>query len=239
MKHYKASAELKSLAKGQLMDHYSLAIGAVLILGLIRMFMGFSFNFFIDYTTVLGTILYYGIDLILAVILGVFTVGELFLFLKISCGQKGALSDIFYGFNMHPDKIIKMQFFIVIISTLFLVPYDICNYFYNSTGNALFFLLSSIAGVIGGAAFVLFRLSLSQCFYLLLDFPDHSAKELMQQSIRVMKGNKGRLFYLYISFIPLMFLGFMTCGIAFLWLIPYIRSTMTNFFLDLMHNQDV
>ena len=68
----------------------------------------------------------------------------------------------------------------------------------------------------------------------MLDFPQYSAKELFQMSLRLMKGNIGRLFYLEISFLPLILLSFLSCGIALLWISPYMDATLANFYLDLV-----
>lgn len=48
--------------------------------------------------------------------------------------------------------------------------------------------------------------------------------------------HKGRLFYLYVSFLPLMLLGLLSWGLALLWVIPYMAATEAEFFLDLIRN---
>lgn len=48
--------------------------------------------------------------------------------------------------------------------------------------------------------------------------------------------HKGRLFYLNVSFIPLFLLGILSFGLAFLWILPYMTATETEFFLDLIKN---
>lgn len=53
-----------------------------------------------------------------------------------------------------------------------------------------------------------------------------------------MKGSKGRFFYLTVSFFPLLLLGFLSCGIAFLWLVPYMNATYAEFFLDLIKKSE-
>ncbi|MGN1180443.1 MAG: DUF975 family protein, partial [Suilimivivens sp.] len=87
---------------------------------------------------------------------------------------------------------------------------------------------------IGSIANVILSLMFSQSFYLMLDFPGYSAKDVLVKSNVIMKGNKGRLFYIDLSFIPLFLLGLCTCCIGFLWILPYYQSTRANFYLDLM-----
>ncbi len=49
----------------------------------------------------------------------------------------------------------------------------------------------------------------------------------------MMKGNKGSYFYLFISFIGMVVLGYCSMGIGLLWIIPYIQATMTEYYFDL------
>ena len=57
-------------------------------------------------------------------------------------------------------------------------------------------------------------------------------------SRQIMKGHKGRLFYISISFLPLYLLGIFSFFIAFLWLLPYTNTVMANFYMDLMKNRN-
>lgn len=52
-----------------------------------------------------------------------------------------------------------------------------------------------------------------------------------------MSGNKGRLFYIYLSYIPFLFLGTLSCGIALLWVIPYMNATLAEFYMDIIRNR--
>lgn len=71
-------------------------------------------------------------------------------------------------------------------------------------------------------------------FFMLLDFPGWSATNILKMSFDVMHGNKMRLFALYLSFIPAYLLGFFTCGLSLIWVIPHLHMTLANFYLDLM-----
>ncbi|MEI3339838.1 MAG: DUF975 family protein [Eubacterium sp.] len=56
----------------------------------------------------------------------------------------------------------------------------------------------------------------------------------MKWSMQHMKGNKGRLFRLWISFIGWALLGLLTLGIGFLWIEPYVNQSLTQFYQDLV-----
>ena len=74
----------------------------------------------------------------------------------------------------------------------------------------------------------------SQSFFILHDFPDRSAKEILATSRRLMKGNKFRLFYLNVSFIPLYILGCIAMFIPLLWIGVYRYATTCAFYQDLI-----
>ena len=76
-------------------------------------------------------------------------------------------------------------------------------------------------------------LGLSQCIYLLLDHHELKVTDAMRTSLRYMKGNKWRLFKLYLSFIGWFLLGLLTFGIGYLWIEPYFSQSLIQFYLDL------
>jgi uncharacterized membrane protein len=71
-------------------------------------------------------------------------------------------------------------------------------------------------------------------YYMILDFPDQSTTAILKKCFEVMHGNMLRLFLMYLSFVPLLLLSMFTCGIALIWVIPYMKMTATNFYLDMM-----
>lgn len=91
--------------------------------------------------------------------------------------------------------------------------------------------------VIQVAVMIVMEIMFSQVLFLSLDFPDKSVKETIMLGRKIMKGNWGRFFRLQLSFIPWHLLAAVTMGIAYIWVLPYVRATYTNFYLDLMKNQ--
>jgi len=58
------------------------------------------------------------------------------------------------------------------------------------------------------------------------------------ESARLMKGNKGRIFYIILSFIGWMCLGMLSFGSGLLWVIPYMQQTLIQFYLDVKGELD-
>lgn len=91
-----------------------------------------------------------------------------------------------------------------------------------------------VAVAIGIVVNIYVSLTYSQAFYLLHDYPDRSAKELLAYSKSLMQGNRLKLFYLHISFIPLIIFGCLTFFIPLLWISVYRYATLTAFYQNLI-----
>lgn len=240
MNTFKSSAELKASAKEHMLGHYGTAVGALLIVTcIVGPIMGIT-NLLVDLSTITGTILYYTISFFITLFAGLFTSGTTYLYLEIICGRPASAGDIFRGFNLCPDKAILIQGWITLISYLVDIPLIIVSYkVINASESEVMRLMLpyALSTIFSGVISMILSLLYAQTFYLLHDFPQYSARELLARSRKLMKGHKGRLFYIYVSFLPLIMVAMLSCGIGLLWLIPYMNATQTEFFLDLIQNK--
>lgn len=230
MNEHLSSASLKSLAKGQLLGKYGTLAGVVFIHLGYMVFVFFSSNLLIDSTSLLGYLMYCAVSFFFSLLEGLLVYGEAYIFLKLACNQPVAVGDLFYGFSSNPDKILKVQAVLTVIQLAGSIP----NAVAVPMGRPyllLFYVIFTLAVTI---LYMILSLMLSQSFFLMLDFPQYSAKEVLTKSVSVMKGSKGRLFYIFLSFLPLLALGIAGCCVPFIWLYPYIQSVKANFYLDLM-----
>lgn len=69
--------------------------------------------------------------------------------------------------------------------------------------------------------------------YLLLDEPELGPEELIKRSMKMMEGNKMKLFLLDLSFLGWILLAMITCGIGMLWVTPYMQMARAGFYEDL------
>ena len=72
--------------------------------------------------------------------------------------------------------------------------------------------------------------------YILKDYPELSANQAINLSVRMMKGHKFDLFYLYLSFIGWGILSVFTLGLGYLWLMPYMYASMAAFYQDVKND---
>lgn len=241
MQQFKSSAELKANAREHLLGHYGTAIGAYLLLGVMIGAVSLIVGLIVDTTTISGTLLYYAIMFLISLLTGLFSSGSAYLYLKIVCGRPVSVGDLFYGFQLYPDKAIAIQAWITLITYVTNLPQIILELkimpHINHPDKVMHLLLPySLALIFSGVVSLVLSLYYAQTFYLLHDFPQYTARELLQKSRRLMVHHKGRLFYLYVSFLPLMLLGLLSFGLALLWVVPYMAATEAEFFLNLIRN---
>ena len=72
--------------------------------------------------------------------------------------------------------------------------------------------------------------SYSMVYYVLVDNPQMTAMEALNRSKKIMRGYRWKFFCLMFRFIGWALLCILTCGIGFLWLIPYVEVAMANFY---------
>lgn len=251
MNHFKSSAELKASAREHLLGHYGTVIGAYLLTALLVGTVSCVVMFLVPPYNAINTIIFYAITFFLSILMGLFQSGLCFLYLKLICGRPVSVGDLFYGFQLCPDKAIIIQTWMTLISFLASLPSYVINYMMQKAimGGDMPLLLAeeqtmqlmkymlpySLSLILAGVVSVFLYLIYGQAFFLLHDFPQYSAKELLKKSRRLMVHHKGRLFYLGVSFLPLLLLGCLS-GLALLWVLPYMAATEAEFFLDLIKN---
>lgn len=234
MKHYKSNAQLKNLAKDKLTGKYGSAIWALLLVTLVTRAVTGTAVTLIPVGGWFWNVVSILLTTALSVFLGILQTGIAYYFLNIACNMTYTSGNIFYGFHENAEKSIKVSLAHVALNTIYSLPYQILTLIFIQTLNFKYMLLAYAVMLIGYVITAPFSLAISQSYYLLLDFPEATAKEVLKTSIRVMKGHKWRLFKLELSFLPLQIICMLSFGIGNLWLNPYMRMTYTEFFLDLM-----
>lgn len=134
---------------------------------------------------------------------GPMTLGYAMFAISIFRRRETSPAEVFYGFERFGKAFglyIVMSIFIFLWTLLLIVP-----------------------GIIAA-----FRYSMS--FYILADNPNMGIMEALNESKRMMQGNKWKFFCLNLSFIGWGFLCVFTMGIGYLWLGPYMEVTIIAFY---------
>lgn len=137
------------------------------------------------------------------IINGLFAFGYTSYFLKLSRNEEVTYNELFSKTHLFGPYIaisLLTTVFVVLWSFLFIIP-----------------------GIIAS-------ISYSFVYFVALDYPKLNATKVLQKSKEIINGHKMDFFILNLSFLGWMLLGILTCGILYLWLIPYMEVTIANFY---------
>ena len=127
-------------------------------------------------------------------------------FLSFSRKQEAQLSQLFEGFQ---------NFTRALVTYLLLI---------------LFVVLWTVLLVVPG---IMAALSYSQTFFILAENPQMESLDTLRKSKTMMLGNRWKLFCLFWRFFGWCLLGILTLGIGFLWIMPYMQTSLARFYDDL------
>ena len=238
MERHATSAELKARAKGQLLGKYGTVIPAVLAVEIIMLSISGVISFPLNPQTIPGAIGSFIVECLMQLLGGIFIAGQTYLYLNISCGGNIRVSDVFYGFTHHPDRAILIQLLQLLLMLAAYVPLFVVLGLWMVIDSIYMLIPVAVTFCFGLIVSVIISLMYSQSYFVMLDFPDFTALQCLRYSRRIMKGSKARRFYLDMSFIPLYLLGLLTCCIGLLFVIPYVNTTYSNFYLELMSKKN-
>ena len=235
-----SSKELKKMARNQLSGKYGTFIGTNVLYILITLVASNLMDLVLGTSSILNpltatsatvetlgishTVVYYLSTFILSLILSVLNIGLLKIALDTARGYDIRFQDLFYGFKHHPEGVILLLTYLCILPGS-----GLCIYGYRQKSVTL--LLAGTAVLcVGLVIYLILSLMFSQTMFFLTDYIDIEAMQALKESVRIMKGKKGKFFYLQLSFIGIYLLGAIACGIGLLWVIPYMQVTMANFY---------
>ncbi len=137
------------------------------------------------------------------VVVPAFSIALVKIYLGIAQGTHPQIGDLFKEFNRFWDAF-KVTFLVGLFT-------------------ALWSILFVIPGIIKG-------ISYSQAMFIMAENPGMGAREAISRSKAMMEGRKMDYFVLQLSFLGWILLGSLTLGIAYIWVIPYMSATQTNFY---------
>lgn len=235
MNEHLSSASLKAQAKGQLLGKYGTAVGTTAIYGACTAFLSLNAYMLINTSSLLGILLYQAASYLINLLIGILAFGLSYVYLKLCCNQPIFVKDIFYGFSNNSNRVLGIEAVLAGISLVCVLPANLFSLVIQQTpSNPYLTLVYSLLLICGLVITLFLKLTYSQSHYLLLDFPQYSPKEILFISRRIMQGNKGRLFYIYLSFVPLYLLCAIGCYIPLLWVYPYLQAVSANFYMDVV-----
>ena len=208
-------------------------------------------------TTATGAIFFIIAIIALAIISPLFQYAQSKAFLKANRGEDFTVGNVFDGFKEKPGKTFAvgiLQFFVIwlcyfipsFIGGIFLgiaggraqdmlkfgsmsTTEDV-GYFAGRVGPLIivafaFFVAAMIIGIIATFMYQL-------VYYVRIDNPDMTVVQILKTSRKIMHGRKIDFFVLHFTFIGWAIVSCITCGIGFLWFVPYVQAATAAFYDD-------
>ena len=231
MQTHQSFGELKACARKSLEGNYGRAISIWINVRILSFIPTYIILLFFSGNSIFHIISTEIVSVILSSFLQILQMGVCFFFLKLNCGQNTSGIDLFYGFGASTrNTALNIGIVYTLISFICMLPATLCSYLTDSV--VLFYLLYFA----GNLLYYLVMPPFIQAYYILLDFPGYRAKQALTLSFKIMRGNYFRYLLFSLSFLPLILVSLLSCGIGLLWVFPYIESSFAAFYLDLMQN---
>lgn len=238
MNNYESFKKIKAAARKGLDGNYGRCIAVFINIQIIGLLSSYFVLLIPSGHNLFELIISQTVNLIITAFIQILQMGSCFFYLKLNCKQPVSIIDIYYGFRTNRNQALGVGAVFALITCVCQLPYQICSYYAEYAGRVtdirFLFLLMTAGQIIS----FLLLIPVMQSFYILLDFPEYSAKQALLLSIRAMKGNYFRYILFNLSFVPLILLSFLCCGIGLLWVNPYMEASMASFYLDLMKNSN-
>lgn len=163
----------------------------------------------------------------------IFTGGTVYGFMKAAVREKVQLKDIIYVFQYDIKNYlaIHIKISLMAVAVFLFIGRMFIDFLFivYPVDTALIISYILIAFI-----WIFFRFRYFLSVYLLLDGEEDSSKWALKRSARMMEGNYFRLIFLKLSFLPMILLSVFTCGIGFLFVLPWMGVADALFYLDLI-----
>lgn len=195
-----SSSNLRALGRNALIGKWGLGVLGTLLFAVLTMVPVFILDAIFGDGTMSPTTVS---SIYSMLITGPMTLGYAMFAISIFRNRETSPAEVFYGF----ERFGKAFGLYIVMSILIF----------------LWALLLIVPGIIAALRY-------SMSFYILADHPEMGIMEAINESKRMMRGNKWKFFCLNLSFIGWGILCLFTLGIGFLWLGPYLEVTVIAFY---------
>lgn len=223
------SSEIKTISRVKMLGKYGTAIGAFLLMRSIC----FSLMNTCTYFANPDGLIYAVIVFILSLIEGIFVYGEQKIYMQLSCGYETRSFEVFSGFKGSADRAILATFLnnLILYGGVLLGVGAFSLPVKKTTG----FCIAAGAWCVV-LAIICINLLLNYSFVMLVmhDYPEMKVIEAFRESRKLMKGRKMAFFGLIISFLPLHLLGVLTFFVGEIFIHPYYKMSVTEFYFDIV-----
>lgn len=240
----KSVIDIKADAREHLLGRYGSIVSATLIVYAATIIITLPFSWMVSTSpNTLQYIIYFAANLLIFSVAAIFRGGIWRMHLKAHASQNTEFHDCAYALKCRPNRFLSAGLVLAVIKIGIPVPAYIMgrrllsaiyqSHQIDAHASYVWFILTVITLIV----YIWLSLKFALVLPILADSDQMECREAFARSSQLMKGNKFRLFILAISFIGMIILGILSFCIAFLWIIPYIRQSICEFYkaLDVKH----
>lgn len=226
-----SSKELKRRSRETLTGHYGIPMLAFVMAQLIALIITSPFQLSLQNNP--GTfqvIIYLLATLIITLLSMVLNAGQSYIHLNLARKKDVRITHLFYFFTRRPDRFILVGLLLCCMYLPIMFPAILCLSMAFTVESAFLSIVSVFLWIITMVLLIYLSLTYQLVTYLLIDQPDDRVMDAFRESRHLMKGHRGRLLYLHLSFIGMTLLAICSFGIGFLWVKPYQNQTLITFY---------
>ena len=226
--------ELKRQARESLTGHYGVPMAAFILIQLISFVANSPFQLPVQSRpNIFQIVIFLLASVLISLLASILHCGLIHIHLNRSRQKKCRTIDIFYFFTKRPDRILLTELMLTGLFLVTAIPAVGISLYAFLMDTPLFYLLAAVVWLVTFSALTILSLQYHLTRYLLVEQPDERPVNIMRNSRKLMSGNKGRAFYIRLSFLGMSLLCLFSLGIGFLWLDPYINQTQVKFYQNI------
>ncbi len=238
----RSNGALKDMARQMLLGRYQIPMLAMILATLIPSVILFPFDYLCSDRDkfAVQAVLYYLAYFIICLIALTLESGVKRIHLMLARGQAANISDMFWVFKNRPDRIFIGGFLFTLISWIPRIPsFALALKPLTGLSEMQAWALTQLVSLAGQILAFLITLPFYFIFWFYVDDPEIDTTEAFRSSMTLMRGAKWRLCVMELGFFGWVLLGALSFGIGFLWILPYMNQSLTNFYLEQKHEFDV
>ena len=238
MKHYKNSALLFADARRSLLGHLATAVWSLLLFMLLSLLLNQIAVSFNSENSILSFFLYVAAAYVTSLFTSLLGIGLASLFLNLQYGQPASMRNLFVCFRENQDRSVQVRAYITLGERVCLFPLQLLLFLTSGASLPERAPLLLAVGGVSLAACTIWTLTYSMANYLLLDFPDTEAGQILRASRSIMQGNRLRLLRLMLRLFPMHLLGIFSLGLANVYAGCCQHACAAAFYKDMMEQAE-
>ena len=235
----KTSSELRFLSLKKLNVKYGMTIAVTLTVIGCSLALSWILDMVMSPDSLFSLIAFEAVVFLSDLLLGVLVSGQAYIYLNIAYDKEVSFRDLKQGFTEHPERAAMLRIPFALAAMAATVPLHIYQLFFWESQNRDALFICMLAAIAGFAAEIAVELVFAQVFFLMHDFPDRSAGELLRASMKLMKGQKLRYFLLLLGYVPWLLLSAFLLFIPALFVMSQMYTAQAFFYRELTSARDL